>query len=135
MLAIRMSRHGTKKRPFFHIVVADSRSPRDGRFIETIGFYDPLHDPAIVRLDADKARTWMRNGARPSEAARELLVREGVLAARPRPTRGAKAEPDTPATTEPAAAPVAVDAAGLEESASPAQDASEAAAAEAEEQA
>jgi small subunit ribosomal protein S16 len=76
---------GTTKRPVYRLVVADSRSPRDGRFIEAIGFYDPLPNPAVVRIDADKVHVWMRRGARPSDSARQLLVRQGILAAGARP--------------------------------------------------
>jgi len=102
VVKIRLKRMGATKRPVYRIVVADSRSPRDGRFIETIGFYDPLHDPAVVRIDEEKARTWMRKGARPSDSARELLVRQGILAATPRPARASRAE--TPAAPAPAVA-------------------------------
>jgi small subunit ribosomal protein S16 len=70
---------GAKKRPFYRLVVADSRSPRDGKFIEEIGFYDPLPNPAKVQIDADKVHEWMRKGARPSDVARKLLEREGIL--------------------------------------------------------
>src|SRR5438270_8059653 len=97
---------GATKRPFYRIVVADSRSPRDGRFIEAIGFYDPLTDPALVRIDEEKVRAWMRKGARPSDTARELLVREGILAARPRPARAPKPAPaPEPAAAAPQPAP------------------------------
>jgi small subunit ribosomal protein S16 len=75
---------GAKKRPFYRLVVADSRSPRDGRFIELLGYYDPLTEPAKVQVDVDKVHEWMRKGARPSDAARDLLVREGILAKTPR---------------------------------------------------
>src|SRR5579864_253019 len=74
---------GTTKRPVYRLVVADSRSPRDGRFIESIGFYDPLPNPAVVSIDADRVQLWLRRGARPSDSARQLLVKEGILAARP----------------------------------------------------
>jgi small subunit ribosomal protein S16 len=70
---------GAKKRPFYRLVVADSRSPRDGKFIEEIGYYDPLPNPATVRIDVDKVHEWMRRGARPSDVARKLLEREGIL--------------------------------------------------------
>jgi small subunit ribosomal protein S16 len=70
---------GAKKRPFYRLVVADSRSPRDGKFIEEIGYYDPLPNPATVRIDVDKVHEWMRKGARPSDVARKLLEREGIL--------------------------------------------------------
>src|SRR5579864_1976328 len=74
---------GTTKRPVYRLVVADSRSPRDGRFIESIGFYDPLPNPAVVSIDAERVQLWLRRGARPSDSARQLLVKEGILAARP----------------------------------------------------
>src|SRR4029077_16775101 len=80
LVKIRLRRMGAKKRPFYRLVVADSRSPRDGRFIELLGYYDPLTDPAKVQVDADKVREWMRKGARPSDAARALLVEQGILA-------------------------------------------------------
>ncbi len=83
MVKIRLKRMGTTKRPVYRLVVADSRSPRDGRFIELIGFYDPLPNPAVVSIDADRVQLWLRRGARPSDSARQLLVKEGILAARP----------------------------------------------------
>jgi small subunit ribosomal protein S16 len=70
---------GAKKRPFYRLVVADARSPRDGRFIEAIGTYDPLAQPAVVRVDAERVKEWMSKGAKPTDIARQLLVREGVL--------------------------------------------------------
>ena len=79
MVKIRLKRMGAKKRPFYRLVVADSRSPRDGKFIEEIGYYDPLPNPATVRIDVDKVHEWMRKGARPSDVARKLLEREGIL--------------------------------------------------------
>ncbi len=84
MVKIRLKRMGAKKRPFYRLVVADSRSPRDGRFIELLGFYDPLPNPARVQIDADKVREWIGKGARPSDAARALLVEQGILAKVPR---------------------------------------------------
>ena len=83
MVKIRLKRMGTTKRPVYRLVVADSRSPRDGRFIEAIGFYDPLPNPAVVRIDAERVQLWLKRGARPSDSARQLLVKEGLLAARP----------------------------------------------------
>ncbi|HLQ62670.1 MAG TPA: 30S ribosomal protein S16 [Candidatus Acidoferrales bacterium] len=70
---------GTKKRPFFRLVVADARSPRDGRFIEQVGYYDPLTDPVTVKIEEDKVLRWLAQGAQPSDAARSLLQREGIL--------------------------------------------------------
>jgi small subunit ribosomal protein S16 len=80
---IRLRRMGAKKAPFYRVVVADARSPRDGRFIEEIGYYDPRKDPALVRIDAEKARTWIRRGAKPSETVRSLLRQAGVFEAAP----------------------------------------------------
>ena len=76
---IRLSRHGKKNFAYFHIVVADSRSPRDGRLIETLGTYNPNTDPATIQLDADKALYWLNNGAQPTLTARRLLSYIGVL--------------------------------------------------------
>ena len=90
---------GTTKRPVYRLVVADSRSPRDGRFIESIGFYDPLPNPAVVSIDAERVQLWLRRGARPSDSARQLLVKEGILAARPFKItpRPEPTEPEAPA--------------------------------------
>ena len=76
---IRMKRMGAKKAPFYRIVVSDSRSPRDGRFIEEIGTYDPLKTPADVKIDADKAKQWIANGAQPTDTVRVLLKKSNVL--------------------------------------------------------
>jgi small subunit ribosomal protein S16 len=75
---IRLSRHGKKKAPFYRLVVADSRSPRDGRFIEMIGTYNPMTDPADVRVDEARALHWLEVGATPSDTARALLRKAGV---------------------------------------------------------
>jgi len=75
---IRLRRMGAKKAPFYRIVVADSRSPRDGRFIEEIGYYNPLTDPAEVKVDVEKAKTWIKNGAQPSDTVRALLKKNGA---------------------------------------------------------
>ncbi|HEV2528364.1 MAG TPA: 30S ribosomal protein S16 [Thermomicrobiales bacterium] len=79
MIKIRLKRMGAKKRPSYRLIVADSRSPRDGRFIETIGFYDPIAEPAIIRVDGDRARHWFSVGAQPTDTARSLLVKQGIL--------------------------------------------------------
>ncbi|PSR34620.1 MAG: 30S ribosomal protein S16 [Sulfobacillus benefaciens] len=79
MVKIRLRRMGAKKRPFYRVVVADARAPRDGRFIEEIGYYDPTKDPAIVKIDEDKAVKWIQNGAQPTDTARSLLRQTGVL--------------------------------------------------------
>lgn len=76
---IRLQRHGRKNRSFFHIVVADSRAPRDGRFIEKIGTYNPITNPATIDINLEKALQWMANGAQPSETARAILSYKGVL--------------------------------------------------------
>lgn len=76
---IRLRRMGAKKAPFYRVVVADSRYPRDGRFIEEIGYYDPTKEPAIVNLDGEKAKKWIANGAQPTDTVRALLKKNGVL--------------------------------------------------------
>lgn len=76
---IRLQRHGKKGAPFFHIVVADGRAPRDGKFIEKIGTYNPMTNPAEINLDIDKSVQWMRNGAQPSDTVRSLLSRQGAM--------------------------------------------------------
>lgn len=76
---IRLRRMGAKKNPFYRIVVADSRYPRDGRFIEEIGTYDPLKTPADVKIDADKAKQWIANGAQPTETVKDILKKSGVI--------------------------------------------------------
>jgi small subunit ribosomal protein S16 len=70
---------GAKKRPFYRVIVADARAPRDGRFIDTLGTYNPLTDPAAVKLDAEKVRLWLSRGAQPSDPVKHLLAREGFL--------------------------------------------------------
>ena len=79
MVKIRLRRMGAKQHPFYRLVVADARSPRDGRFIEHLGYYDPMAEPAKVKIDVDKVVRWLQQGAQPSEAARSLLKREGIL--------------------------------------------------------
>jgi len=76
---IRLKRMGSKKRPFFRVVAADSRSPRDGRFIETLGYYNPMADPPEIKFDDDKVYKWLDNGAIPTENARQLLRKAGLL--------------------------------------------------------
>jgi small subunit ribosomal protein S16 len=75
---MRLRREGKKKQPFYRVVVADVRSPRDGRFIEDVGYYQPLHDPSTVKIDADRALYWLRNGVQPSDAVVKLLRIEGI---------------------------------------------------------
>jgi small subunit ribosomal protein S16 len=81
LLRIRLRRVGKKKAPSYRIVVADSRSPRDGRFVEVVGHYDPLTDPATVTVDEARVRDWMSKGAQPSDTVTRLLRKQGVLAA------------------------------------------------------
>ncbi len=77
---IRLMRLGGRHKPFYRLVVADSRAPRSGRYIEAIGYYNPTTDPSTIKVDEAKAVSWLRKGARPSDAARVLLRRTGVLA-------------------------------------------------------
>ena len=77
---IRLARHGAKKRPFYRIVVADSESPRDGRFLESVGTYNPLKDPAEVTLKTDRVKYWMEQGALPTATVKSLLKKEGLFA-------------------------------------------------------
>ena len=79
MVKIRLRRMGAKKAPFYRVVVADSRFPRDGRFIEEIGYYDPTKEPAVVQIDAEKAKQWLSNGAQPTDTVREILKKAAVL--------------------------------------------------------
>lgn len=79
MVKIRLRRMGAKKNPYYRIVVADSRSPRDGRCIEEIGTYNPLVNPAVITVDAEKAQNWIKNGAQPTDTVRGLLKNAGVL--------------------------------------------------------
>lgn len=76
---IRLKRMGAKKNPFYRIVVADSRSPRDGRFVEELGYYDPLKKPAEIKIDADRAINWLKNGAQLTDTTRALFNKAGLL--------------------------------------------------------
>lgn len=73
MVKIRLRRDGAKKAPYYKVVVADSRFPRDGRFIEEIGIYDPMKDPAIIKIDVEKYETWIKNGAQPTDRVKKLF--------------------------------------------------------------
>jgi len=84
---IRLMRMGAKKKPFYRLVVADSRSPRDGKFVEILGHYNPLTEPAEVVVDREKTTMWLARGAQPSEAARKLLRRAGLLPAEEKAAR------------------------------------------------
>ncbi len=75
---IRLKRMGAKKRPFYRIVVADSRAPRDGRFIEEIGYYNPVSEPKEIKIDTEKAQKWLSNGAKPTETVRILMRNNGI---------------------------------------------------------
>ena len=79
MVKIRLKRIGAKKAPFYRVVVADGRYPRDGRFIEEIGYYNPMTTPAEVKIDAEKANAWLKNGAQPTETVRALLKKTEIL--------------------------------------------------------
>jgi small subunit ribosomal protein S16 len=76
---IRLKRMGAHKKPFYRIVVADSRSPRDGKFIEEIGYYNPLTDPADVKIDGETAQKWIANGAQPTETVKSLFKKSGII--------------------------------------------------------
>ena len=79
MVKIRLRRMGAKKAPFYRVVVADSRFARDGRFLEEIGYYDPPKEPSVVKIDAEKAKQWLDNGAQPTDTVREILKKAAVL--------------------------------------------------------
>lgn len=76
---IRLRRMGAKKAPFYRVVVADSRYPRDGRFIEEIGYFNPLTDPAEIKIDGEKAKKWIANGAQPTDTVKELLKKSEII--------------------------------------------------------
>lgn len=76
---IRLTRLGDKKSPFYRVVVADSRAPRDGKFIDILGTYNPLTDPAEIKIDNVKAEKWLKNGATPTDTAKQLLVKSGII--------------------------------------------------------
>ncbi|MEA1872377.1 MAG: 30S ribosomal protein S16 [Chloroflexota bacterium] len=79
MVKIRLRRMGRRNKPFYRVVVADSRSPRDGKFIDTIGHYNPLTDPATISIDGEKALKWLRYGAQPTDTVRSLLGKLGIM--------------------------------------------------------
>ncbi|GHU62664.1 30S ribosomal protein S16 [Clostridia bacterium] len=78
MVKIRLKRMGRKKSPFYRVVIADARSPRDGKFIEEIGYYDPTAEPSIIKIDAESAKKWLENGAQPTETVNKLLKISGI---------------------------------------------------------
>lgn len=124
MIRIRLARVGKKKQPTYRLVVATKQAPRDGRFIEILGHYNPLKNPAEFEFNADRTREWIAKGAQPSEAAAKLLAREGIGEAPKRPTKPtreerkaaeAEAAPPTEAPAAPASeAPAAADEAPAE---------------------
>ena len=79
MVKMRLRRMGAKKAPFYRVVVADSRYPRDGRFIEEVGYYNPLTNPAEVKIDAEVAKKWLANGAQPTDTVKDLLKKSGII--------------------------------------------------------
>lgn len=76
---MRLTRIGKKKNPFYRVVIADARSPRDGRFVEEIGYYNPLTEPAEIKIDAEKAKQWIKNGAQPTDTVKALLKKSGIV--------------------------------------------------------
>ena len=95
MIKLRLRRMGAKKRPSYRIVAADSRSPRDGRIIESLGYYDPLTEPATVKVNEDRVRHWLSVGAQPSDTVRNLLRRQGLVADDPSRAYGKAAPADS----------------------------------------
>ena len=79
MVKIRLKRMGAHKKPFYRVVVADARAPRDGRFIEEIGYYDPMKKPADIKIDEEKAKNWLGNGAQPTDTVKRLFKTSGIL--------------------------------------------------------
>ena len=80
MVKIRLKRMGMKKKPFYRVIVADERASRDGRFVDEIGYYNPVSNPVELKIDVEKAQTWMKNGAQPTETVRALLKKTGAIA-------------------------------------------------------
>ena len=76
---MRLTRIGKKKAPFYRVVIADARAPRDGRFVEEIGYYNPMTEPADIKIDADKAKQWIKNGAQPTDTVKALLKKSGIV--------------------------------------------------------
>jgi len=79
MVKLRLQRFGSKKKPFYRVVAADSRKPRDGRYLEIVGVYDPTKEPTFVNIDAEKALVWLRKGAQPTDTVKSLFSKEGIL--------------------------------------------------------
>jgi small subunit ribosomal protein S16 len=115
---IRLRRIGAKKHPFYRLVVADTRSPRDGKFIEILGTYDPMTEPVKLNIDQEKVKAWLKKGARPSDTARAFLIDLGLLpkeSAKKRPTKPPKAAAKAEGAPEKAEAPQPVAAVATEE--------------------
>ena len=135
---IRLRRMGAKKAPFYRIVVADSRYPRDGRFIEEIGYYDPTKNPSLIKIDEERAKYWMGTGAQPSDTVKSLMVAVGIMdksqlrpyIEKPSKAEAAAAEAAATAAAEPEAKAEAVAVAAVEEAAPEAEAAIEAVEAE-----
>jgi small subunit ribosomal protein S16 len=102
MVKIRLMRMGAKKRPFFRVVVADARSPRDGRFIENIGRYHPLSHPSVIEIDEERAIHWLGNGAQPSDPVKVLLQKTGIWERFTGETPPPAEQPSEPASESPA---------------------------------
>jgi len=79
MVKIRLKRMGAKKKPFYRIVVADARAPRDGKAIAQLGYYDPMREPSLVKVDVEQAKQWIKNGAQPTDKVRSLLTKVGAI--------------------------------------------------------
>ena len=79
MVTIRLQRIGAHKQPFYRVVVADSRAPRDGKFIEEVGYYNPMTEPKEIKIDAEKAKKWLANGAQPTETVKALFKKSGII--------------------------------------------------------
>ena len=79
MVKIRLKRMGAHKKPFYRVVVADARSPRDGKFIEEIGYYNPMVEPKEIKIDSEKAKKWLDNGAQPTDTVRTLFKKSGII--------------------------------------------------------
>jgi small subunit ribosomal protein S16 len=106
MLRMRLRRTGAKKQPSYRVVIAEARTPRDGAFVDSIGFYDPLTEPATIRIDRDKALDWIRKGAQPSDTVVRLLRRSGIVEGGPERSVAPSAQTTTPSAAAPAPAEV-----------------------------
>ena len=114
MVKIRLKRMGAHKKPFYRIVVADSRNARNGRFIEEIGYYDPIKEPPVIKVDNDRAEYWLSQGAQPTDVVRGLLKKSGVGGQKPEAKAEAVSEP-APEAVEEAATEVVEEAAEVTE--------------------